>query len=1505
MRKTLLTLLVCLIASVSGFAQRFTDELDRGLMAIKTDGGVYVSWRITANEYYDTQYNLYRDGTLVNSAPLEVSNYVDAAGTLASTYTVAPVVRGTVGAQCKAAKVLANDYLVIQKATRISNDGKTDITANYLPNDATIGDVDGDGEMEIIVKEINSVDAAAGFPATSIDYDRIEVYKLDGTLLWWIDCGPNLADFQHNETNIAVYDWDMDGKAECLMRAADGTVIHAADGNTYTIGDASKSYRYGYNTSAIFVHEGDEFLVYMNGETGVPYYTGEYPLKRLEEGETNLEKAWGDGYGHRSTKHFFGAPYFDGKKPSIFLARGIYTRHKMIAYDVNPTTHELTVRWNWNCDTAGSPWYGQGYHNYTIADVDWDGRDEIVFGSMVIDDNGKGLSTTGLGHGDAHHVSDFDPYKHGSEVYACNEDQPDNNYRDATTSRIYYRHVSGNDDGRSMCGNFTNDVFGAIGKSGHDSFISCVAADHLNSVNGTDVSVNFRIYWDGDLLEESFDGSNGANSTGRIYKYNAGALTTFASTRVNNDTKATPCLQADIFGDWREEIILRDVDGNMRIVISTYPTEWRNYTLLHDHQYRNAMVTQMCGYNQPPHVSYFLGEVEGITIAPPPFTTSGRTRVDANGSITNALDNKHILLDESSDASYTISGECAPYILTDNAPSWVQGNNNNDNITYTTYTHTIAGDGVLSGDMRLVKQGDGRLVLPANTHTYTGETNVWAGTLEFNGTLTKSPVWLNRFAKLVSNGGTFVNTVTADYAAQISPAGENALGVINIDTLVLNFGAQLALDLYADDITSDKVVVKKLVINELDNNAFPLNDKNPVVSLALHYVAGATSMAAGDYLIGEIDEIVGDLTKVKLAGRDGNKVSLVYKDKKLYVHVDELRAASTIYWTGAESNIWNLANTLNFVDEAGNATVFVKGDKVIFNDNAALTNVKIAETLMPSAVVFQNSKVNYSLSGDSIVGATSLVKEGTGNLTISNINRYTGGTYVNGGSLTLTKTAYTSGSEYGNVGGTDANITLNNAKLVASGTLYCSYGITMAGSNDTIQVASKASLTLTDAITTASLANVDWVKTGTGSLTLANLANYGTLHLKEGVVYAGEYGGKQTTPHTIYFEGGTLHDADNIYSYTSCASDVIVAEGTTNYWYLDSRCEYTGSLTGSGKIYMYATSVRNVVNMNASKFTGTIYAGLSKTGSYDPVFYFSNTSGMPNAILNASGTFDNNGKSIKIGNLAGSATMQGAGTYTFGYLNENVNFSGKFSGCKITKVGSGVWTASPQTGVAGDVTVEGGVLNMSGTTTATTAFFGANNNISVYEEATLAGVARINDASIYEGATLAPGNYTFSSPFDGIAATNIYMYSGSTLRVNMRNGKNNEKSRTFLAVSSRLKLQGVTLELTMSSSYKPAVGDSAVLWTAKYFEQSNITLKLPELPEGLEWDTTDLLNAQGVIRIVAAQVEPTPTPVSTIRANNTKVDNRIFDILGRYVGTDKNALKPGIYIQNGKKILVK
>ena len=420
MNKKMMLAAVAVMAIAPGaFAQRATDVLNRGLVAMKTDKGVFCSWRITADEWdATTEYNIYRGSTKLNSTPLKVSNFIDPSGSLDATYSVKAVVNGVESEASAPAKVWEKNYTVIKPAH------PSEITAGLVPNDATAADVDGDGDLEIIMKYDN---AASDFHnGDNGIFTVVECLEMDGTVKWWINFGPNMGDFQNNEINIAAFDWDGDGKAEVVFRAADGTVIHQADGTTYTVGDPSINYRGNSRPEGQwFMHWGKEYLVYANGQTCQPYECIDFPLKRIEDSDNPegilsgsnydklVEKEWGDGYGHRSSKYFFAAPYLDGRKPSIFLARGIYTKHKMIAYDVDPASHKLIVRWRWN--DLGGTWFGQGYHNMGIADVDWDGRDEIVYGSMVIDDNGFGLSTTGLGHGDAQHCGDFDPYTHGQE----------------------------------------------------------------------------------------------------------------------------------------------------------------------------------------------------------------------------------------------------------------------------------------------------------------------------------------------------------------------------------------------------------------------------------------------------------------------------------------------------------------------------------------------------------------------------------------------------------------------------------------------------------------------------------------------------------------------------------------------------------------------------------------------------------------------------------------------------------------------------------------------------------------------------------------------------------------------------------------------------------------------------------------------------------------------------------------------------------------------------------
>lgn len=1435
---TLMAAAAMLAMPLAGLAQRAqTPVLDRGLVAVKTSFGVFCSWRITGEEYYDVAYNVYRDGTLLTPKPITVSNFTDAGGSASSQYTVQAVVRGAEQAQSPAASVWQSNYLEI-----VPDHGT--LTSEFEPNDATIADLDGDGRMELLVKFRNVTDAAASYPTDGTEFDIIECYTLDGTKLWWIDCGPNMTDFQSNEINIAAYDWDGDGRAECILRGADAMVIHMADGTTHTVGDPSVNTRDDLvRTSAMtFTHTGAEYLLYLDGLTGKVYQELTYPLARLEAGETDLSAAWGDGYGHRSSKHFFGAPYLDGRKPSIFLARGIYTRHKMIAYDVDPSTHTLTKRWAWNCNTPGSPWYGQGYHNYSIADVDLDGRDEIVFGSMVIDDNGRGLSTTGLGHGDAHHVSDFNPYVHGLEIYACNEDQPANNYRDGTTSRIYYRFIGTADDGRSMCGNFCNDYLGAMGLSAHDSPISCVTNDHLDGLVSTGVTQNFRIYWDGDLQEESFNGAGVSESAGCIYKYGSSApIATFTGTLTNNSTKATPCLQADIFGDWREEVVMRTSAGNIRIYTTTATTTWRNYTLLDDHQYRNAMITQMNGYNQPPHVSYFLGELEQITVAPPPVICTGRTEIEAGTEISSAHNGKHIFFAPTADATFSVASGAEPYILTVNTPSHVQGNDDNDNITRTYFTHTATGAG-FGGEMRLIKQGDGTLVLPAVDQTYTGNTEVWAGTLSFDGRMTASPVHLNRFARLDTKGS-FARRVSLDYGAVLSAGGPNAAGTATVDTLELNFGARVEVDLYSEDTKADVLKIKQLTINTFDPATGVLPYDRPVIGLCLHPAAGETRIASGRYLIAEVGSLVGSVDNLAIDGKDGNKVTLVLEEGKLYVDIEALRDPTTIYWVGDKSADWDLYTTFNFVDAEGNETGFVTGDAVVFDQRAQAKTVNVTEVLRPASVTVAATAPDLTIGGDSLCISGALTKQGASTLTVTGFNTMTGGTVIAEGVVVVPQLGYKEGNQTGALGTLTDVIELAGGTLSVSGAVYSSQTIKLSDAS-AIDVPAGSSLLLTAVITPTSSTS-PLTKTGAGALTFGAGKNGGELHIVAGTVY----GSENTAFGKIVFEGGSMVDKDDIYSYSSIATSFEVAAGQKGALYLDSRCNYTGSLTGSGTLSLEAHSIRTYINGDWSAFEGTINLTGKKTGSYDPMLYFNNNYGIASATLNNAGVFDNNARDVTIGQVLGSGTLQGSGTYSIGSLGTDFTLKNTLSGCGLAKVGSGVMTMTTvQTGLGKNVEVIDGVLNLR-QSSINSDFFGKRAvNVS---GGALSGRAQVVTVSVLAGGTIRPGDATKTSMYGYMKVGTLTVAEGGTAEFHIETAANTVSARSYLTVTSTLTING-TISVNMADTYVPADGDAIILWMAGEIALgSGIKYDLPDLPAGLEWDTSAMNSTTGTLKVRA------------------------------------------------------
>ena len=1514
MMKRLCSFIYLILCAMMVNAQRVTDNLDRGLVAMKVSGGVFLSWRITAEEYYDTQYNVYRDGQKLNNEPLTVSNYKDTSGTSTCSYTVRAVVRGSEQEPCDAVTPWTSSYKEIQ----LTHPG---IKSRLCPNDATCADVDGDGELEILMKFDNIDEVEQSYPkygptvngVVTGEYTIFECLKQDGTMLWWVNCGPNMGDFQNNEQNLMAYDWDGDGRAEAVMRLADGSVIHMADGTTYTVGNTNVNIRDtnggGVNWFIVAGFGGSkEYLLYMDGKTGKPYQCIDYPLPFLESNETDPTTAWGDkNWAHRASKHFVGAPYLDGHKPSIFLARGIYTRHKMVALDVDPTTHKLTQRWKWYCNANG-PWKGQGYHNYGIADVDMDGRDEIVFGSMVIDDNGKGLSTTGFGHGDAQHCSDFDPYRPGLEIYACLEHSPNwgNNYRDATTSKVYHHHLGGRDDGRAMCANFTNSFPGAIGVSNTEGFISTVKGEGISGLSCDGVHTSMCIYWDGDLCRESYAG----NAIAKFGSWNA--IYTCSGGLTNNGSKNTPCFQGDILGDWREEIIMRTDANNIRIYSTPTATSYRIPTLWHDHQYRNAMVWQMCGYNQPPHTSFFIGEMEDITIAPPPLTNNDRELIASGGTIGNSLNGKHVLVNDYADISVAIENGAQPSVLTFNVPSWVQGTANSEStsqspkINYTYYTCTTTGGG-LSGDARLVKQGDGTLLLHKADFIHTGETNVWSGTLCFDGTMKNSPLWLNRHSTLKSDGGEFLS-IKADYGSKVVPGGDDKQGTITTGTLSLGFGSRLVFDLYADGLAADVINATTLVIERKTGDAWTKGGPDylmPVIEVVGHLADGQTKMTPGKYVIANIGTIKGSVEDLILEGMATTKKKLYFEDGKLVVEVLDQRDPATIAWIGNESSVWDIGETENFAI-SGEQTTFVAGDDVIFDDNATQKTVTINETVLPASVTV-DATVGYTFKGTgAIAGEAVFNKKNTGVVTMQGNNNYTGGNHLSGG---ITKVSLLSNqySDVGNLGGITKKADLftleNGAVLQTTAAVETASPMKMLGEEG------GGITNAQDFRMNAALSGTKLTKKGSGVFyTMA------TSSLAQLVIAGGSVAAQNGNPaQTVEFQGGTLYDDAQATTHA-----IHVPEGKNGTWQLTYTyyTAYSNKLTGSGTLTIIPRNGVQRVRITGdwSKFEGTI-----KHTTTDKCLPLDMSSGMPNGTLNISEgcAVSNTAKAFAIGKLIGkgqllqpvanwvnSGGVSGNNTWNVGNSWEkdgDFTFDGIFSDggssnkCVFNKVGSCKMTVSGKSTHSGTTTVKDGELCIkSGAQLGT-------GSLTVANGATLSGVTTTavplqnTSVTIQKGGILRVGaTSTTITGMMSFGACKVNFANGSTLAIRVsRCATTFTTGGTSIQDISQLTMNG-TISISLPESHTLSVGDSIFVWknVEKLIGTPVLETEVIDAEKGLYWDTTDL--PQGILRVT----DQVPLGIKDIWIKE-KSNKIYFDLNGHAV----SAPLPGqIYIVNGKKV---
>ncbi len=583
---------------------RQAERLDRGAVALAAAGGRLVTWRALGSDSPGLLFHVERDGRRLTAHPQALTQFLDTEALPAGgvpAYRITPVTVQGRSLGTAPALWLPDGVLRVPVQTPPPYTGADGRPVPYEANDGAPADLDGDGRYEIVLKwqPANAKDnSQAGHTAPTL----VDAYKLDGTRLWRINLGPNIRSGAHY-TPFTVFDFDGDGRAELMMRTADGTL----DGRGRVLGQAGVDHR----NERGYVLRGDEFISVFDGRSGAVLASAPYWPPRGEVA------AWGDTYGNRVDRFLAGVAYLDGQRPSAVFSRGYYTRAVIAAWDWR--AGQLTQRWVHDSatddpgsrDAQGRSAFGQGAHWFAVSDADGDGRDDIVYGAATIGSSGQLLYSTGLGHGDALHVGQLDPMRPGRQIFMVHESprsygEHGLSMHDAATGALLWSVPGHNADiGRGLC----LDIDAA-----HAGVECWAPVGGLYSARGGLIgsakprAMNFGLWWDGDLLRETLDGTTVAKwqpESGQLQPLLQGRTLGAAS---NNGTKATPVFSADILGDWREEVVWRSADNTALLVFTTpHPTPHRLVTLMHDLQYRVQVAAQNAGYNQPPHPSYFLG----------------------------------------------------------------------------------------------------------------------------------------------------------------------------------------------------------------------------------------------------------------------------------------------------------------------------------------------------------------------------------------------------------------------------------------------------------------------------------------------------------------------------------------------------------------------------------------------------------------------------------------------------------------------------------------------------------------------------------------------------------------------------------------------------------------------------------------------------------------------------------------------------------------------------------
>ncbi len=1413
-------LLICMVLIANSFgdmhAQRKMENLGRGLVAVRTaNTSAFISWRLLGTESWDVGFNIYRssgenEAVKLNSEVLvNGTNYTDNASNilLDNTYFVKPVIDGV--------EQEASSSYVLKAYTAIEPCVVVPLKSGASIHFVWVGDLDGDGEYDYLVDRL---EGGVGC--------KIEAYKNDGTYLWTVDMGPNSANMDNispgssaidvgNWDGVTVYDMDNDGRAEVLVRTANGVI-------------------FGDSTSLAYSDDDVQFISVLDGLTGGEKARIQIPNNYISVGP--MACSMGIGYLNGITPSLVG--FFKNRNSD-----GSFNR-LMCAWDYDGSN--LSLKWKTNMPFGTSYGNGSDGHQMRIVDVDGDGKDEVAHIGFVL--NGKdgslkyNMGDQGIEHGDRWFVGKLDPYRPGLQGYGIQQyNSILDYYYDAATGELLWKHTTADggtgDVGRGSIGDVDPDYPGY--EVWH--FAGLYNGPSNEKVSSNYAYPNLRIWWDGDLLSENLNDR-------KFEKYNykdesvSRLLTGWNYHSATGSARNVPMFYGDIMGDWREEAVFTNNTFSELVIFTTnVETDHRIYTLPHNPAYRNSMTIK--GYLQSHTVDYYLGANMTKPATPPIQTATcvwkgnGATKVWDVASTDNwTVNNVQGVFNQGDDVLFDLSAypDTAIILSGEIAPSDIK--------VIAGINYALGGEGILTGSTGLLKAGNGALSLHCKA-TFTGSTSVEEGTLWVNDTLLKSSIKVYPLAGL---GGTGVigAPVTFMKYAECSPGALDTIGTLTfLSDLALANSMTIHFDI-TDDSTglikpSDKISINGNLLVEEE------------MMFSIQKADG--EIRPGRYTLLEYtDTFIGSLDNITLKGLSDRKYTLVDSSKTIILVIESSRDAAAINWSGT-SDTWDLLTTPAWTLNNTQVT-FVAKDTVTFgSDLSTDQTINLEGTLPIGKMVVDADGLDYSFTGSgSIMGEASVLKTGNGKLALLTNNTYTGITNIQGGTLEVNSLSETgvSSSIGANASVDPSAFVLQDARLLYSGSANAltNKGITLAGASDTIQVASAGTAVIMEGVIAGT---GDLVKTGNGTFTIKNENTFtGNTIIKQGELFLGNEtaNGAGLNTGSVTIENGTLSMSSG--GYTTFNTNIIIPEGANATFNTDDRCNYRGTLTGSGTLNMYLISTidRTVFFGDWSKFTGN----LNITGASGTRFRIGNSYGYDGSTIylgnnmvmyhGGSGSTggDSNASTVKIGAISGSTSSSLIDeNWVIGGKNEDCSFVGTIDGYSLKKVGNAKLVLRGNNTYTGGTTVSGGTLlvnNLVGSGTGT-------GGVKVNSGGKLGGTGIISGATtIYSGGELLPGN-------DGIGRlklnSNLTLNPGSSLTIDINN-----KSYDMLTVGGNLVLAG-TIQINKLDTLGFASGDFYYIFTASGYlgELEGIS---PEVPgEGLVWDTSELYTS-GVLKVTNA-----------------------------------------------------